>query len=756
MNLQLNHTVPEIVFWDGQKLTSQRDLPIALDVETTLIEDERIVPQLALAVASDGHHHVVIHPDRLGEFLQQHRREYFVGHNIQFDFWVVDQFLAANADTAQRILWTACHEGRLLDTMVLDMLIQLGSGAYRVAAGQGGSQEGRVYPANLAVVATDYLSTVPDKDDPYRCRFGELVGLAVDQMRQADPAFFRYALMDAVVTHRLYPALTQKAHELMAGYGFKPNARLYEIHPDAIGRYGYLSELIQVKASIVLSYMYRQGVTVDHANVGQLVDTLRQRVDELTLELQRDYPEALEFGRDGNVKLTPQSQTPSFGERRLLEMLARVTDEIGQQGEPIDAPRSDGKKGGISRSMKRWLPYRERHRFLDIWIEMKAIEKQLGFLSRLDAPVLHCRYGLLTRTGRTSCSKPRDASIPGINLQQMPKDRAFRDLFVPRTPNDRLLIADYAAIELRTLGAVCRSRFGRSRLAEVISQGVDPHAFTAAAIQGMPFEEFLALKHADPGTFRQKRQAAKAINFGVPGGLGARSLREYAETNYGVVLTEKEAGEFRSKLITEVYPELNDQDGYLAALSMNALSRNLGVPETILWDTFDRSGKRNFIAARGVEKVVAGSSQASNYYQQRVWSGLEQLCRAGTNANPKAVQAISARLGSESLYQTLYHQKAASLTGRIRDGVGFTDSKNTPFQSLAADGSKLALWNLLFAGYDVYGFVHDEILVNLPANHAEVAAPQVVAIMKSSMEEVLFGIPADCAWVVSDRWAKPD
>ena len=117
---------------------------------------------------------------------------------------------------------------------------------------------------------------------------------------------------------------------------------------------------------------------------------------------------------------------------------------------------------------------------------------------------------------------------------------------------------------------------------------------------------------------------------------------------------------------------------------------------------------------------------------------------------------ISARLGGEALYQTLYHQKAASLTGRIRGGVGFTDSKNTPFQSLAADGSKLALWNLLFAGYDVYGFVHDEILVNLPAEHAEVAAQQVVAIMKSSMEEVLCGIPADCAWVVSDRWAKPD
>ena len=578
MTLQLNHATPEIVFWGGQKLTSQRDLPIAFDVETALIEDERIVPQLALAVASDGHHHVVIHPDRLAEFLQLHRHEHFVGHNVQFDFWVVDQFLAASENVAQRVLWTACHEGRLLDTMILDMLIQLGTGSYRVAAGQGGSQEGRVYPANLGVVAIDFLSTVLDKDDPYRRRFGELIGLSVEQMQQADPGFFRYALMDAVVTHRLYPAPTQRAFELMVDYGYNTKAQLYEIHPAAIDRHGYLSELIQVKASIVLSYMYRCGVTIDQENVDQLVDTLRQRVDALTLELRRDYSDALELDRAGNVKLTPQSQTPSFGEKRLLDMLAHVVDEIRQRGEPIDVPRNDGKKGGVSRSAAKWLPYRERHRFLGIWIEMKTIEKQLGFLSRLDAPVLHCRYGLMTRTGRTSCSKPRDESIPGINLQQMPKDKAFRDLFVPRTPNDRLLIADYSAIELRTLAAVCLSRFGRSRLAEVVSQGVDPHAFTAAAIQGMPFEEFLALKHSDPGTFRHKRQAAKAINFGVPGGLGARSLREYAEKNYDVLLTEKEASEFRSKLISEVYPELNDQDGYLAALSMNALSRNLGVP----------------------------------------------------------------------------------------------------------------------------------------------------------------------------------
>ena len=98
----------------------------------------------------------------------------------------------------------------------------------------------------------------------------------------------------------------------------------------------------------------------------------------------------------------------------------------------------------------------------------------------------------------------------------------------------------------------------------------------------------------------------------------------------------------------------------------------------------------------------------------------------------------------------------ATLTGRIRDGVGFTDAKNTPFQSLAADGAKLALWNLLYEGFDVYGFVHDEILVNLRPESAKQDAARITEIMERSMAEVLEGIPAACQSTISDRWTKPD
>jgi hypothetical protein len=87
--------------------------------------------------------------------------------------------------------------------------------------------------------------------------------------------------------------------------------------------------------------------------------------------------------------------------------------------------------------------------------------------------------------------------------------------------------------------------------------------------------------------------------------------------------------------------------------------------------------------------------------------------------------------------------------------VGYTDGKNTPFQSLAADGAKRGLWNLLYAGFDLYGFIHGEVLVQLPAENAGEKAREVERIMVRSMEEAMGqGIPAACEYAVADRWTK--
>ena len=62
------------------------------------------------------------------------------------------------------------------------------------------------------------------------------------------------------------------------------------------------------------------------------------------------------------------------------------------------------------------------------------------------------------------------------------------------------------------------------------------------------------------------------------------------------------------------------------------------------------------------------------------------------------------------IYWRLYGN-AVTISGRLRGHVGFSQAASTPFQSLAADGAKLALFRLLRAGYQLRGFIHDEALV---------------------------------------------
>ena len=72
----------------------------------------------------------------------------------------------------------------------------------------------------------------------------------------------------------------------------------------------------------------------------------------------------------------------------------------------------------------------------------------------------------------------------------------------------------------------------------MIREGIDPHSFTASMFEGVSLEDFAKLPNK-----KQLRQRAKALNFGIPGGLGAKSLVAYAAATYGVELSIEEAAE---------------------------------------------------------------------------------------------------------------------------------------------------------------------------------------------------------------------
>ena len=98
-----------------------------------------------------------------------------------------------------------------------------------------------------------------------------------------------------------------------------------------------------------------------------------------------------------------------------------------------------------------------------------------------------------------------------------------------------------------------------------------------------------------------------------------------------------------------------------------------------------------------------------------------------------------------------------TLTGRRRGNTTFCAEKNTPFQGLAADGAKLALYNMDKHGFKIVGFVHDEIISEIPNTNKEQVSELLrlqESIMVSSMQQVVPDVKISVESQISECYTK--
>jgi DNA polymerase-1 len=112
----------------------------------------------------------------------------------------------------------------------------------------------------------------------------------------------------------------------------------------------------------------------------------------------------------------------------------------------------------------------------------------------------------VTATGRLASNSP--------NLQNVPirsdEGRRIRRAFIPNREGCVFVSADYSQVELRLLAHLT----GDEGLISSIEAGIDIHSSVAAKIHNKRVEE----------VSRDERAAAKAVNFGLMYGMGARGL----------------------------------------------------------------------------------------------------------------------------------------------------------------------------------------------------------------------------------------
>jgi hypothetical protein len=450
---------------------------------------------------------------------------------------------------------------------------------------------------------------------------------------------------------------------------------------DAVEKFGPLTETLQVRASVALASIPRNGWLVD-------LERTRRIRTQLQREIQRNIELILAMPGYSELFVLP-SQSSVSKQKRLENLLIKVMDEVMlKSGKKITPPLNE--RGQISLGTKKWKPYKTDHAFLSAWIDMERAAKLMQFTS-LHSRIARTHYRCIVRNGRTSCTSP--------NIQQMPRAGGFREAFRAR-PGHVLLICDYSFIELCTLAVVCEQRFGFSMLGRVIRRGIDPHCFTAAMFEGIELDEFMSWKDGSSEQkerFKALRQRAKAINFGIPGGEGALALQEYALSAYGVEITLDESKKFRELLTRKVYPELSL---YLFEDCMDLLASRLHVSVAQCWRRFAKNRKWNVAIGLAVRNVVEGKTcrkDGKPYRTQMmsaVWRGLRALNR-NSDLQPlikrtatRSLDVIAGMskckitrepgqravgwLGDAELCKQLFGCDVTTLTGRVRGGVTFT------------------------------------------------------------------------------------
>jgi DNA polymerase-1 len=136
-------------------------------------------------------------------------------------------------------------------------------------------------------------------------------------------------------------------------------------------------------------------------------------------------------------------------------------------------------------------------------------------------------------TGRFGCRNP--------NIQNMPRT-GFKDCF--RAPDGYVFVTgDLSQIELRVAGILS----GDEIINTAYRNGEDLHRSMAARMTG---------QHQDDVTPSQ-RTAAKAVNFGLLFGAGAKTLQQQAASSYGVEISLEDAEEYR-QLFFESYPQFHE------------------------------------------------------------------------------------------------------------------------------------------------------------------------------------------------------
>ena len=328
---------------------------------------------------------------------------------------------------------------------------------------------------SLAALTKKYLGIELDKsEDSWRLRYSELEEVPLKDWPQEA---VHYATADAASTWKVAQKLPRP--------------------PD---------EVLQNRADWALRLMGIWGIRTDP-----------ESVFELKASLEQDRADLM-------GKLVEHGLVRKNGSQDMKVLKTIIEEALGDDT-PRNAPTTRFPQGSVKTDADTLSDI--DHPALEdlvLWKQKgKVLSTYIPFLEHGTKYPITPSWNALVDTGRTSCRRP--------NLQNLKRSGNVRPCFVAR-PGYLFVSCDYSSAELVSLAQITYSWFGHSEMREAINAGRDLHLELGAQLLDISYEEALERKKNDDPEIKDMRQAAKAANFGFPGGLGPDAFLKFAR-GYG-------------------------------------------------------------------------------------------------------------------------------------------------------------------------------------------------------------------------------
>ena len=538
---------------------------IAFDTETWLIAPGELAPPLVCLqwatrltqhwtdATADGVFANMMHRDRSRDVALKMLEgpELLVGHNVAYDMAV----LAAQWPELLPLIFAKYDRNQVTDTLLREQLVMISRGTFRSQMGP----DGDLYPVKYSLTdcCNRHFGRHLNKEgwrlfyrafdqEPDVSKWPAVAKTFQDAVRAgAPPEWVKDYLARGILKPKDIEGLLAASPEECVHYALEDGRTTLALYESQEKHFAPLlkDQFRQARAAFALHLSSAWGLYTDEDAVEVLEKQLLEEFEALKFELQQE----------GIIRADGTADT--------AKAKAAMVAACDEEGLPV-ARTKGGDVSLSAESCDRFEDFSVIGKYSRFLTVRKTLSNDIKMLRAGCEYPVQPRYDMAD-TGRTRASGP--------NIQAINRGAGIREAFRPRE-GTWFIQGDYEGLELHTRAAWCLEVIGWSKLADDINAGLDVHSVVGADMLNMSYEAFKKALKGDDAALKQRckdaRQAAKALNFGLPGGLGVKKLIAYAKNTYGVTLTEEQARTYKATWLQR-QPEMNEFFRLAAAATNN-------------------------------------------------------------------------------------------------------------------------------------------------------------------------------------------